>query len=127
MLNDPYQGGTHTPDVTMTMPIFHDGELLAIAVSRAHWTDVGGNLDTHIAGEGLRLPPLMLYRDGKLNTELVEIIKNSTRTPQYVEGDIQAQLGALRAGRDEMQRLAAKYGAEVVKQGMPRCSTTRSG
>lgn len=46
VLNDPYQGGTHTPDVTMTMPVFHDGELLAIAVSRAHWTDVGGNLDT---------------------------------------------------------------------------------
>ena len=62
VLNDPYQGGTHTPDVTMTMPIFHDDELLAIAVSRAHWTDVGGNLDTHIGGEGLRLPPLMLYQ-----------------------------------------------------------------
>jgi N-methylhydantoinase B len=118
VLNDPYQGGTHTPDVTMTLPIFHEGELLAIAVSRAHWTDIGGNLDTHIAGEGLRLPPLMLYKDGKLNTDLVEIIKNSTRTPQYVEGDIQAQLGALRAGREEMQRIAAKYGAEVVQQGM---------
>jgi N-methylhydantoinase B/oxoprolinase/acetone carboxylase alpha subunit len=118
VLNDPYQGGTHTPDVTMTLPIFHEGELLAIAVSRAHWTDVGGNLDTHIAGEGLRMPPLLLYKDGKLNTELVEIIKNSTRTPQYVEGDIQAQLGALRAARDEMQRIASKYGADVVKQGM---------
>ena len=118
ILNDPYQGGTHTPDVTMTMPIFHEDELLAIAVSRAHWTDVGGNLDTHIAGEGLRLPPLMLYQDGQLNKDLVQIIKNSTRTPQYVEGDIQAQLGALRAARDEMQRLASKYGADVVKQGM---------
>jgi N-methylhydantoinase B len=118
ILNDPYAGGTHTPDVTMTMPIFHEDELVAIAVSRAHWTDVGGNLDTHIAGEGLRLPPLMLYQDGKLNAELVEIIKNSTRTPQYVEGDIQAQLGALRVARDEVQRLAAKYGSEVLKQGM---------
>jgi len=118
ILNDPYRGGTHTPDVTLTMPIFHEGELLAIAVSRAHWTDVGGNLDTHIGGEGLRLPPLMLYREGKLNTELIEIIKNCTRTPQYVEGDIQAQIGALRAGRDEMLRIADKYGADVVKQGM---------
>lgn len=118
ILNDPYKGGTHTPDVTLTMPIFHDEELLAIAVSRAHWTDVGGNLDTHIGGEGLRLPPLMLYHEGKLNEELIEIIKNCTRTPQYVEGDIQAQIGALRAGRDEMLRLAGKYGADVVKQGM---------
>jgi N-methylhydantoinase B len=118
ILNDPYRGGTHTPDVTLTMPIFHEGDLLAIAVSRAHWTDVGGNLDTHIGGEGLRLPPLMLYREGKLNDALIEIIKNCTRTPQYVEGDIQAQIGALRAARDEMLRLADKYGAGVVKEGM---------
>jgi N-methylhydantoinase B len=118
ILNDPYRGGTHTPDVTLTMPIFHEGELLAIAVSRAHWTDVGGNLDTHIGGEGLRLPPLMLYREGELNTALIEIIKNCTRTPQYVEGDIQAQIGALRAGRDEMLRIADKYGPDVVKRGM---------
>jgi N-methylhydantoinase B len=118
ILNDPYCGGTHTPDVTLTMPVFWEGEVLAIAVSRAHWTDVGGNLDTHIGGEGLRLPPLMLYSKGELNSDLVQIIKNCTRTPQYVEGDIQAQIGALRAGRDEMLRIAEKYGADVVKQGM---------
>jgi N-methylhydantoinase B len=118
ILNDPYSGGTHVPDVTLTMPVFFEGELLAIAVSRAHWTDLGGNLDTHIGGEGLRLPPLMLVNKGELNGDLVAIIKNNTRTPQYVEGDIQAQIGALRAGEDEMLRLAAKYGADVVKQGM---------
>jgi N-methylhydantoinase B len=118
ILNDPYSGGTHTPDVTLTMPIFFEEELLAIAVSRAHWTDLGGNLDTHIGGEGLRLPPLILARGGELNHDLVAIIKNNTRTPQYVEGDIQAQIGSLRAGEDEMLRLAGKYGADVVKQGM---------
>jgi N-methylhydantoinase B len=118
VLNDPYRGGTHTPDVTLTMPIFYNGDLLAFAVSRAHWTDVGGNLDTHIGGEGLRLPPLMLYKEGELNVDLIEIIKNCTRTPQYVEGDIQAQLGALRVGRDELVRLADKYGPEVVQEGM---------
>lgn len=118
VLNDPYAGGTHTPDVTMTLPVFHDGELLAIAVSRAHWTDVGGNLDTHVAGEGLRLPPLMLCRGGELDQNLVRTIKNCTRTPDYIEGDIQAQIGALRAGHDELLRLADKYGADVVRQGM---------
>lgn len=118
VLNDPYQGGTHTPDVTMTMPVFHDGELLAVAVCRAHWTDVGGNFDTHVAGEGLRLPPLMLMNEGVLNEDLVRVIKNCTRTPDYVEGDIQAQIGALRAGRDELLRLAGKYGPETVRQGM---------
>jgi N-methylhydantoinase B/oxoprolinase/acetone carboxylase alpha subunit len=118
ILNDPYAGGTHTPDVTLTMPIFYDGELLAVAVSRAHWTDVGGNFDIHVAGEGLRLPPLMLVNEGQLNEDLVRIIKNCTRTPDYVEGDIQAQIGALRAGQDEIIRLADKYGADVVRLGM---------
>jgi N-methylhydantoinase B/oxoprolinase/acetone carboxylase alpha subunit len=118
LLNDPYAGGTHVPDVTLTMPVFFEDELIAIAVSRAHWTDLGGNLDTHVGGEGLRLPPSMLMRGGELNADLVGIIKNNTRTPQYVEGDIQAQIGALRAGEDEVLRLARKYGADVVKQGM---------
>lgn len=118
ILNDPYDGGTHTPDVTMTMPVFNDGTLLGFAVSRAHWTDVGGGFDTHIAGEGLRLPPSMLYKGGKPNTELIKIIRNSSRTPQYIEGDINAQLGALRAARDEFIRLANKYGVDVLRQGM---------
>lgn len=118
LLNDPYEGGTHVPDVTMTMPVFVDEELLALVVCRAHWNDLGGNFDTHIAGEGLRLPPSMLYKDGNLNEELIGVIRNNTRTPQYVEGDIQAQIGALRAGEDEMLRLASKYGADTVRQGM---------
>ncbi|MHB1468130.1 MAG: hydantoinase B/oxoprolinase family protein, partial [Solirubrobacteraceae bacterium] len=118
LLNDPYSGGTHIPDVTLTMPVFFEDELLGIAVSRAHWTDLGGNLDTHIGGEGLRLPPSMLAREGVLNSDLIEIIKNNTRTPQYVEGDIQAQVGALRAGEEELLRLARRYGADVVKLGM---------
>ena len=118
ILNDPYAGGTHTPDVTLTMPVFHEGELIAIAVSRAHWTDLGGNLDTHVGGEGLRLPPLKLYDDGALNEDLVAVIRNCTRTPQYVEGDLQAQLGALRAARTELQRLAGRYGRDVLRLGM---------
>lgn len=118
ILNDPYNGGTHTPDVTMVMPVIYKDELLGFAVSRAHWTDVGGGFDTHVAGEGLRLSPIMLYKDGKLNEDLVEIIKNSSRTPHYVEGDIQAQVGALYAADDELKRLAKKYGVDVLKKGM---------
>ncbi len=118
VLNDPYMGGTHTPDVTLTAPVFFEGEIIAYAVSRAHWTDVGQNHDTHIAGEGLRLPPLKLVSAGVLNDDLVAIIKNMSRTPQYVEGDIQAQLGALWAAREEIQRLARRYGAEKLRQGM---------
>lgn len=118
ILNDPYMGGTHTPDVTLTTPIYHDGEIIAYAVSRAHWTDVGQGMDTHIAGEGFRLPPIKLVADGKINQDLLDIIKNGTRTPQYVDGDLQAQLASLWACRDEMQRLARRYGVEVMREGM---------
>ncbi|SJM54959.1 hydantoinase B/oxoprolinase family protein [Gulosibacter sp. 10] len=118
VLNDPYMGGTHTPDVTLTAPIFFEGEIIAFAVSRAHWTDVGQGMDTHIAGEGLRLPPNKLVAEGEIDQDIVAIIKNMSRTPQYVEGDIQAQIGALWAGRDEILRLARKYGAERLRQGM---------
>lgn len=118
ILNDPYEGGTHNPDVTLTAPVFNDGELLGFAVSRAHWTDVGGNFDTHNAGEGMRLPPMKLVEAGEMNADLVSIIRNSTRTPQYIDGDVQAQLGALWAARDELQRLAQKYGNDVLKRSM---------
>ena len=118
ILNDPYLGGTHTPDVTLTTPIYHGAELIAYAVSRAHWTDVGQGMDTHIAGEGLRLPPVKLVSAGEINRDLVDIIKNGTRSPQYVEGDIQAQLASLLACRDEMHRLASRYGVDVMREGM---------
>lgn len=118
ILNDPYLGGTHTPDVTLTTPLFHEDELMGFAVSRAHWTDVGQSLDSHIAGEGLRLPPGKLMIRGELNPELIKIIKNNTRTPQYIDGDVQAQLAALWACRDEMGRLATRYGLDVMRQGM---------
>jgi N-methylhydantoinase B len=118
VLNDPYLGGTHTPDVTLTTPIYHGDELIAFAVSRAHWTDVGQTMDTHIAGEGFRLPPVKLVSGGEINRDLMDIIKNGTRTPQYIEGDVQAQLASLWAGRDEMQRLAGRYGVETLREGM---------
>ncbi len=118
VLNDPYLGGTHTPDVTLTTPLFHGETLMGFAVSRAHWTDVGQSLDTHVAGEGLRLPPGKLMTRGEINPELVSIIKNNTRTPQYIDGDIQAQLAALWACRDEIERLTNRYGLDVMREGM---------
>ncbi|MFC2948099.1 hydantoinase B/oxoprolinase family protein [Virgibacillus sediminis] len=118
ILNDPYNGGTHTNDVTMTMPVFYDGELLGIAVTRAHWTDVGGGFDTHVTGEGLRLSPLKIYKGGKPNNDLINIISSNSRTPQYIEGDIQAQMGSLQAAKAELTRLADKYGVDKVRQGM---------
>ncbi len=124
VLNDPYEGGTHLNDMTFTMPIFYEGEILGFAVSRGHWTDLGGGaaggqaFGTHIAGEGLRLPPLRMYENYQVNDDLLRIITNNTRTPQYIKGDLQAHLGALRVAEAELQRIAARYGTETVRRGM---------
>ncbi len=124
VLNDPYEGGTHLNDITFTMPIFFRGRILGFAVSRGHWTDVGGGaaggqaFGTHIAAEGLRLPPIKLFENYTINEDFRRIIINNTRTPQYVEGDIQAHLGALRAAEAELQRAAERYGEETVRLAM---------
>ena len=124
VLNDPYEGGTHTPDVTFTAPVFFDEQLIGYGVSRAHWTDVGGGgaggqaFGTHIAAEGLRLPPVKIMQGGELNRDFVAIIRNATRVPQYVDGDIQAQLGALRAADAELTRLAERYGIDTLRDAM---------
>lgn len=124
VLNDPYEGGTHLNDMTFTMPIFYRGRILGFAVSRGHWTDLGGGaaggqaFGTHIAAEGLRLPPIKLFENYTINEDFRRIIMNNTRTPQYVEGDIQAHLGALRAAEAELQRAADRYGEETVRLAM---------
>ena len=125
-LNDPYQGGTHTNDITFTMPMFYEGTLMGFAVSRGHWMDLGGGaaggqgFGTHIASEGLRLPPLKLYKGYKINEEYLAIITNNTRTPHYVKGDLQAHIGALQSAEAEIQRLARRYGIGLVKKTMTR-------
>lgn len=123
-LNDPYQGGTHTNDITFTMPIYYEGELIGFAVSRGHWMDLGGgaaggmSFSTHIAAEGLRLPPIKLYENYEVNPDFLAIIMNNTRTPHYIKGDLQAHLGALKSAETELQRAAARYGLATVKAAM---------
>lgn len=124
VLNDPYQGGTHINDITFTMPIFHEGEIIGFAVSRGHWMDLGGgaaggqSFGTHVAAEGLRLPPLKLYENYEINRDYLAIIMNNTRTPHFVKGDLQAHLGALKSAEAELQRAATRYGVETIKAAM---------
>lgn len=123
-LNDPYQGGTHINDITFTMPIFFNNEIIGFAVSRGHWMDLGGgaaggmSFGTHIAAEGLRLPPIKLYQNYEINEDFLAIIMNNTRTPHYIRGDLQAHLGALKSAEGEMQRATERYGVETVKAAM---------
>jgi N-methylhydantoinase B/oxoprolinase/acetone carboxylase alpha subunit len=124
-VNDPYRGGTHINDMTFLTPIYYEQELLGFAVSRGHWMDLGGGAaggqaftGTHIAGEGLRLPPIKVCERGRMREDIVDILVNNTRTPHFVKGDLQAHVGCLRVGEQEMQRAAAKYGIAIVKAAM---------
>ena len=124
ILNDPFAGGTHIPDTTFMMPIYIGAELLGFAVSRGHWQDLGGgaaggqSFGTHIAGEGLRIPPLKLFNGYQINEDLLALIKNNTRCPQYIDGDIQAHMGALKVAEQEYGRAAERYGLDTVKTAM---------
>ncbi|WP_418025665.1 hydantoinase B/oxoprolinase family protein (plasmid) [Paracoccus sp. TD-10] len=126
VLNDPYRGGTHINDITFTKPIFYKGQLIGYGVSRGHWMDLGGGgaggqaFSTHIAAEGLRLPPLKIYSGGKLNEDLLAIILNNSRTPHFIKGDVQAHLGALLAAEQELQRACDRYGVDTVRAAMKK-------
>jgi N-methylhydantoinase B len=116
--NDPYQGGSHLPDVNVVRPAFHAGQLLGYACVRAHWPDVGSATPgsygavSEIYGEGLRLPPLRLVRRGVLNTDLENVILANVRTPDERKGDLGAQLAATLRATERLEALAVRYGSE---------------
>lgn len=126
VVNDPYRGGTHINDISFIKPFFYENELIGYGVSRGHWMDLGGGgaggqaFGTHIAAEGLRLPPLKIFSNGKLNEDLLAIILNNTRTPHFIKGDLQAHLGALSAAEQELQRACERYGADLVQKAMKK-------
>lgn len=126
ILNDPYAGGTHLPDITMVRPVFlpNARRPAFFVAARAHHADVGGaypgsmGLCREIAQEGIRIPPLLLERGGKLDRGLLALILNNVRTPAEREGDLTAQVGACRVGARRLQELAAKYGPARVRRVM---------
>ncbi len=122
ILNDPYSGGTHLPDITMVMPVFVDatGEAAFYVANRAHHADIGGaypgsmGLCREIYQEGVRIPPLKLAERGEINRTLLDLILNNVRTPQERKGDLTAQMGACRIGAQRVTELVAKYGLARV-------------
>ena len=116
--NDPYQGGSHLPDVNVVRPAFHDGELLGYACVRAHWPDVGSATPgsygavSEIYGEGLRLPPLRLVARGVMSTDLEKVILANVRTPDERKGDLGAQLAATLRATERLKALAVRYGTQ---------------
>ncbi|HEY0182020.1 MAG TPA: hydantoinase B/oxoprolinase family protein [Rhodopila sp.] len=118
--NDPYDGGSHLPDVNVVAPAFHDGRLLGFGCVRAHWPDIGSATPgsygavTEIYGEGLRLPPIRLYRDGKPDPSIEAIIFANVRTPAERLGDLRAQVAANYRAAQRLSELAAKYGTDTL-------------
>lgn len=123
LLNDPYAGGTHLPDITMVLPVFlPECNQPAFYVSnRAHHADVGGTFAgsmgpaTEIFQEGIRIPPIRIVRAGTLDREMLDLILLNVRTPKEREGDLESQIGACRVGEQRILQLAQKYGAQKMQ------------
>lgn len=127
VLNDPYRGGTHLPDITLVAPVFgkeSDGCPTFYVANRAHHADVGGMtpgsmpLATSVIQEGIRIPPVKLVRGGELDTDLWELILANVRTPTERRGDMEAQLAANRIGERRLQEMVSKYGVPEIESYM---------
>src|SRR3982074_3779763 len=134
LLNDPYHGGSHLPDLTALVPIF-DGERRVLwAILRAHQNDIGGAHHrahqsviggaphggynpgaTEIWQEGLRVPPIKLYEAGRLRDDLLDLLALNIRNPREFRGDLAAMVGAAHLGERRLSRLFAEFGAPVVE------------
>ena len=121
LLNDPYHGGSHLPDITAVVPVFA-GETLAFwSLNRAHQSDIGGAthgaynaVATEIWHEGLRIPPLKLHDRGTLREDVLEMLAANVRHPSDFRGDLFAMIGSVHIGERRLAALMAEYGAEVV-------------
>lgn len=124
IVNDPFQGGNHLPDITMISPVFLPEQESPpyFVASRAHHADVGGMapgslpLSTEIFQEGIIIPPVKLYRKGTLNQDLLDLILRNVRTPRERRGDINAQLGAHHTGSRRMQELCARFSLSELQR-----------
>lgn len=134
ILNDPYRGGTHLPDITLVAPVFAEGTrvetsdagsrpgegLLGFVANRAHHADVGGRtpgsmgLAAELSEEGVVISPRLLVRGGVVEPEVMELIRESVRTPREREGDLRAQLASIRRGEVRFGAMCSRYGTEAM-------------
>jgi N-methylhydantoinase B len=141
MLNDPFRGGTHLPDITLVAPVFVEGRSLRknakhrgrgrprhpsqlpdfYVASRAHHADVGGayagsmGLCREIYQEGVRIPPVKLLRAGAMDRDVLAMLLNNVRTPEEREGDLGAQIAACHTGAERLREICARYGVDRAK------------
>ena len=122
IVNDPYLGGTHLMDVKFVKPFFYRGVLWCWLANTGHWPDTGGMVPggfsanaTEVEQEGLRLPPVKLYKEGVLDDEILAIILSNIRIAEQRIGDIKAQAAALTTGEKRLTALLDRYGADIVR------------
>ncbi|MFB6195126.1 MAG: hydantoinase B/oxoprolinase family protein [Haloplanus sp.] len=123
LVNDPYHGGAHLPDLTLVTPIHVDGEPVAVAANRAHHADIGGATpgsvgadSTEIYQEGLRIPPVKLYERGRPNDAVFDLITINVRTPGERSGDLRAQQAANETARERVEELVRTHGADGLSR-----------
>ena len=122
LLNDPFHGGAHLPDMTLVTPVFVGGELVAVAANRAHHADVGGGRagsvaadSTEIYQEGLRVPPVKLYDGGDPVEDVFDLLLTNVRTPDERRGDFRAQRAANRTAVERVRELATRHGLDTLR------------
>jgi len=123
MVNDPYRGGTHLPDITLVAPMFvsDSAEADFFLANRAHHADVGGMsagslpLSTEIFQEGLRIPPVRIVKSGVIDEDILELFLANVRTPVERRGDLMAQVAANRVGAERLGEVIAKYGLSQMQ------------
>lgn len=123
IVNDPYLGGTHLMDVRFAMPFYRNGEIFCWLSNTGHWPDTGGSVPggfsasaTAVEQEGLRLPPVRLFKQGKLDSEIYSIITSNIRVADQRIGDVKAQAAALLVGEQRLGELLDRYGDDIVTE-----------
>jgi N-methylhydantoinase B len=127
IVNDPYLGGTHLMDVRFVMPFYAHGELFCWLQNTGHWPDIGGMVPggfsaraTEVEQEGLRLPPVKLFKRGEMDREILSIIQSNIRVADQRIGDIKAQAAALHVGAGRLGELLERHGAARMREAISR-------
>ncbi len=121
IMNDTYLGGSHLQDVQIIAPVFADGELFAVMATTGHWMDMGGNVPggwapraTEIHQEGIVIPPVKLYEEGRLNKALVAMFRANVRLPNEITGDMMAMVNVFTVGTRGIEALVKRYGRVLL-------------